>query len=130
MSSPNHDAVEHVSQPLPEADIKEKPEIVFNEKNVNTGTLVELQDTPHRRLRPQNYVRSFQDVFTKQSMFEYWAVMVKFGRFIGPATIVSVAYIDPDNFQTSVSSGVQFEYKLLFMVLVSNLIAIFLQVSY
>ncbi|KAH7350828.1 NRAMP family [Rhexocercosporidium sp. MPI-PUGE-AT-0058] len=53
--------------------------------------------------------------------------MVKFGKFVGPAGIISVAYIDPDNFQTSISSGVQFKFKLLFMVLVSNLIAIFLQ---
>lgn len=46
---------------------------------------------------------------------------------MGPGTIISVAYIDPDNFQTAVSSGAQFKYKLLFMVLVSNIIAVFLQ---
>jgi metal iron transporter len=55
-------------------------------------------------------------------------VLVKFGKFTGPGAIISVAYVDPDNFQTAVSSGVEFEYKLLFMVLVSNLIAIYLQV--
>ena|SRR5579862_1862333 len=57
------------------------------------------------------------------------AVLTKFAKFIGPGTIISVAYIDPDNFQTDVSSGVSFEFKLLFMVLLSNLIAIFLQVN-
>jgi len=45
-------------------------------------------------------------------------------------TIITVAYIDPDNYQTDVSSGAQFEYKLLFMMLVSNIIAIYLQVSH
>ncbi|PMD57066.1 natural resistance-associated macrophage protein [Hyaloscypha bicolor E] len=52
--------------------------------------------------------------------------MVKFGKFVGPGTIITVAYIDPDNFQTAVSSGAQLKYKLLFMVLISNLIAIYL----
>ncbi|KAI9768678.1 MAG: hypothetical protein M1839_003986 [Geoglossum umbratile] len=55
------------------------------------------------------------------------AAIVKFGKFLGPGAMISVAYIDPDNFQTDVSSGVAFEFKLLFMVLVSNMIAIFLQ---
>ncbi|KAH8786113.1 NRAMP family [Hyaloscypha finlandica] len=55
--------------------------------------------------------------------------MVKFGKFVGPGTIITVAYIDPDNFQTAASSGAQFKYKLLFMVLISNLIAIYLQAS-
>jgi hypothetical protein len=57
------------------------------------------------------------------------AVLTKFAKFVGPGTIISVAYIDPDNFQTDVSSGVSFEFKLLFMILLSNLIAIFLQVN-
>jgi metal iron transporter len=55
--------------------------------------------------------------------------MVKFGKFVGPGTIITVAYIDPDNFQTAVSSGEQYKYKLLFMVLIFNLIAIHLQAS-
>ncbi|KAI9763439.1 MAG: hypothetical protein M1840_000522 [Geoglossum simile] len=55
------------------------------------------------------------------------AVLKKFAMFLGPGTMISVAYIDPDNFQTDVSSGVSFEFKLLFMVLLSNIIAIFLQ---
>jgi metal iron transporter len=56
--------------------------------------------------------------------------MVKFGKFMGPGTIISVAYIDPDNYQTAVSAGAEFQYKLLFMILLSNLIAIYLQVSH
>jgi len=57
------------------------------------------------------------------------AAIVKFYRFLGPGAMISVAYIDPDNFQTDVSSGVAFEFKLLFMVLISNMIAVFLQVN-
>ena len=48
-------------------------------------------------------------------------------KFLGPAFIVSVAYIDPGNFATNISGGSQFNYVLIWVVLWSNLIAIFLQ---
>jgi manganese transport protein len=47
--------------------------------------------------------------------------------FIGPAVIVSVAYIDPGNFATNISGGSNFNYSLLWVILWSNLMAIFLQ---
>ncbi|KAH8892069.1 natural resistance-associated macrophage protein [Thozetella sp. PMI_491] len=56
-----------------------------------------------------------------------WGVFWKFLTFLGPGAIISVAYVDPDNYQTAISAGGSFQYKLLFMVLVSNLIAIYLQ---
>ncbi|KAH7636162.1 natural resistance-associated macrophage protein-domain-containing protein [Sordaria sp. MPI-SDFR-AT-0083] len=51
----------------------------------------------------------------------------KFFKFLGPGAVISVAYVDPDNYQTAISAGAEFQYKLLFMVLVSNLIAIYIQ---
>jgi len=48
-------------------------------------------------------------------------------QFIGPAFIVSVAYIDPGNFATNIRGGSVFNYTLLWVVLWSNLMAIFLQ---
>lgn len=48
-------------------------------------------------------------------------------KFLGPAFIVSVAYIDPGNFATNISGGSVFNYSLLWVVLWSNLMAIFLQ---
>jgi len=48
-------------------------------------------------------------------------------RFLGPAFIVSVAYIDPGNFATNISGGSKFNYNLIWVVLWSNLMAIFLQ---
>lgn len=47
--------------------------------------------------------------------------------YIGPAFIVSVAYIDPGNFATNISAGSNFNYNLVWVVLWSNLMAIFLQ---
>ncbi|KAM7185952.1 Natural resistance-associated macrophage domain containing protein [Naviculisporaceae sp. PSN 640] len=51
----------------------------------------------------------------------------KFLLFFGPGAVISVAYIDPDQYQTGITSGSEFQYKLLFMVLVSNIIAIYIQ---
>jgi manganese transport protein len=48
-------------------------------------------------------------------------------KFLGPAFIVSVAYIDPGNFATNISGGSQFNYNLVWVILWSNLMAIFLQ---
>jgi manganese transport protein len=52
---------------------------------------------------------------------------LKFMRFLGPAFVVSVAYIDPGNFATNISGGSKFNYALIWVILWSNLMAIFLQ---
>lgn len=49
-------------------------------------------------------------------------------KFMGPAFIVSVAYVDPGNFATNISGGSTFNYNLVWVILWSNLMAIFLQV--
>ncbi|WP_411678871.1 Nramp family divalent metal transporter [Clostridium thailandense] len=48
-------------------------------------------------------------------------------KFLGPAFIISVAYIDPGNFATNISGGSVFNYTLVWVILWSNLMAIFLQ---
>lgn len=47
--------------------------------------------------------------------------------FLGPAFIVSVAYIDPGNFATNIAAGSEFNYSLIWVILFSNLMAIYLQ---
>ncbi|KAF2258155.1 natural resistance-associated macrophage protein [Lojkania enalia] len=54
-------------------------------------------------------------------------VVVKYSKFIGPGFMVAVAYIDPGNYATDVSAGAAYRFKLLFIVLMSNIFAIFLQ---
>ncbi len=56
-----------------------------------------------------------------------WGIVRKFGRFVGPGFMISVAYIDPGNYSTDVAAGASTRFKLLFIVLMSNVIAIFLQ---
>lgn len=55
------------------------------------------------------------------------SVLRKYLKFVGPGILVSVAYMDPGNYATNVSAGANNRYSLLFIVLLSNLIAIFLQ---
>jgi manganese transport protein len=47
--------------------------------------------------------------------------------FIGPAFIACVAYIDPGNFATNISSGAQFGYQLLWVVVYANIMAMLIQ---
>ena len=47
--------------------------------------------------------------------------------FIGPAFVASVAYIDPGNFATNIAGGSEFGYRLLWVVLSANLLAILIQ---
>lgn len=49
-------------------------------------------------------------------------------KFLGPAFVVSVAYVDPGNFATNISGGSKFSYALIWVILFSNLMAIFLQI--
>jgi manganese transport protein len=47
--------------------------------------------------------------------------------FLGPAYLVSVGYMDPGNWATDIAGGSQFGYKLLFVLLLSNIMAMILQ---
>ena len=47
--------------------------------------------------------------------------------FIGPAYLVSVGYMDPGNWATDLAGGSQFGYSLIWVLLMSNLIALLLQ---
>lgn len=49
-------------------------------------------------------------------------------KYLGPAFIVSVAYMDPGNFGTNISGGSQFAYNLLWVILWSNIMAIFVRI--
>ena len=48
-------------------------------------------------------------------------------RYFGPAFVASVAYIDPGNFAANIQGGSQFGYRLLWVLLWSNAMAILIQ---
>ena len=47
--------------------------------------------------------------------------------FIGPAYMISVGYMDPGNWATDIAGGSQFGYALIWVLLMSNIIALLLQ---
>jgi manganese transport protein len=47
--------------------------------------------------------------------------------FLGPAFIACIAYIDPGNFATNIAGGSQFGYTLVWVIVVSNLMAVLIQ---
>ncbi len=52
----------------------------------------------------------------------------QYRAFVGPALLVSVGYMDPGNWGTDLAAGAQFKYGLLWVVGLSSLMAIVLQV--
>lgn len=75
----------------------------------------------HSRSRSLDEVHSSVDT-TKHSGF--WK---KLFAFVGPAYLVSVGYMDPGNWATDLAGGSQFGYSLLWVLLMSNLMALLLQ---
>ena len=56
-----------------------------------------------------------------------WAAFRRFLGFVGPGFLVSVGYMDPGNWATDLAGGSQFGYALLWVILLSNLMAILFQ---
>jgi manganese transport protein len=61
--------------------------------------------------------RGFKANFHRNEMWAYF----------GPAFVASVAYIDPGNFATNILGGTQFGYRLLWVLLWSNAMAMLIQ---
>lgn len=51
----------------------------------------------------------------------------KLFAFMGPAYLISVGYMDPGNWATDLAGGSQFGYQLIWVLLMSNLMALLLQ---
>ncbi|KAJ6713854.1 SOLUTE CARRIER PROTEIN FAMILY 11 MEMBER [Salix viminalis] len=47
--------------------------------------------------------------------------------YMGPGFLVSIAYIDPGNFETDLQSGAQYKYELLWIILVASCAALIIQ---
>ena len=51
----------------------------------------------------------------------------KFLAFLGPAYLISVGYMDPGNWATDLAGGSKYGYQLIWVLLMSNIIALLLQ---
>src|SRR6478752_3946054 len=51
----------------------------------------------------------------------------RFLSYMGPAYLISVGYMDPGNWATDLQGGSKFGYSLIWVLLMSNLMALLLQ---
>ncbi|HTP34162.1 MAG TPA: Nramp family divalent metal transporter [Candidatus Acidoferrales bacterium] len=75
---------------------------------------------------PAEQVRSLSEVHSsvRTSQVSMWRRMF---AFAGPAYLVSVGYMDPGNWATDLEGGARFGYQLLWVLVMSNAMAVLLQ---
>src|ERR1700758_4771149 len=54
----------------------------------------------------------------------YWKPLL---GFVGPGFLIAVGYMDPGNWATDIAGGSRYGYTLLFVIMLSNLMALLLQ---
>jgi manganese transport protein len=74
-----------------------------------------------------NKTNSLEEVHESVATENKTSVFKKILAFFGPAYLVSVGYMDPGNWATDIAGGSQFGYSLLWVLLMSNLMALLLQ---
>lgn len=70
---------------------------------------------------------SLEDVNASVDTIKQVGFRKKLFAFIGPAYLVSVGYMDPGNWATDIAGGSKFGYTLIWVLLMSNLMALLLQ---
>ena len=70
---------------------------------------------------------SLSEVHRSIAVTAHGPVWRKLSAFLGPGYLVAVGYMDPGNWATSLAGGAKFGYALLFVALLSNVMAIILQ---
>jgi manganese transport protein len=70
---------------------------------------------------------SMEDVNASVDTTQSKSVWKRLLSFLGPAYLVSVGYMDPGNWATDIAGGSAFGYTLLWVLLMSNLMALVLQ---
>jgi manganese transport protein len=71
--------------------------------------------------------KSLEEVNESVSTLDKKSAFRKILAFFGPAYLISVGYMDPGNWATDLAGGSQFGYSLLWVLLMSNIMALLLQ---
>ena len=77
--------------------------------------------------RLPNHGPSLPEVHQSIVVPKEYSFFKKAFAFAGPGYLVAVGYMDPGNWATDLAGGSAFGYRLLFVILLSNLMAILLQ---
>jgi len=72
-------------------------------------------------------VRSLEEVHRSVPISTTGSWLRRLFSFAGPAYMISVGYMDPGNWATDIEGGARFGYRLLWVLLMSNLMAVLLQ---
>ncbi|GAA4416926.1 Nramp family divalent metal transporter [Nibrella viscosa] len=75
----------------------------------------------------ESATRSLSEVHASIPVPTEGSFIKKMRAFVGPGLMVAVGYMDPGNWATDIAGGAQFGYKLLSVILISNLFAMLLQ---
>jgi len=70
---------------------------------------------------------SLPDVFSSVRLTQSRSFWLRVLGFLGPGFLISVGYMDPGNWATDLAGGSRYGYTLLFVIMLSNLMAILLQ---
>ena len=75
----------------------------------------------------KNDIRSLSEVYQSVDTTQPMKGWRKVVAFLGPAYMVSVGYMDPGNWATDLAGGSKFGYQLIWVLLMSNMMALLLQ---
>ncbi len=76
---------------------------------------------------PEGHTLSLADVHGTISVHNSGTFFKRLLSFVGPGYLIAVGYMDPGNWATDIAGGAQYGYLLLSVVMMSSLLAIFLQ---
>lgn len=89
--------------------------------------IMEATNTTMKGWQQDNGENSLADVHSSVHVPKDSGFFKTLKAYLGPGLMVAVGYMDPGNWATDIAGGAQFGYRLLSVVLISNLFAILLQ---
>jgi len=93
----------------------------------DTGNPVAAASTSPTTLKPTHPSPSLPESYRSIPIKAGASFLRKMIAFAGPGYLVAVGYMDPGNWATDLGGGSRYGYTLLSAVLISSLMAIFLQ---
>src|SRR5262245_25222134 len=86
-----------------------------------------MASNPQQAARPSHDLPSLSEVHRSVPVPSGGTWLRRLFAFAGPAYLVSVGYMDPGNWATDLAGGARFGYQLVWVLLMSNLMAVLLQ---
>jgi manganese transport protein len=84
-------------------------------------------NSKERAWRFESHSLSLPEVHSSLPIPRSPSFLRKLVAFAGPGFLVAVGYMDPGNWATDLAAGSRYNYRLLFVIMLSNLLAILLQ---